>query len=238
MALLGLFLAVVVTCAISNSQGTVCRDTNKFCSQMTRYGACNFHRLTREQCQRRCRLCEAECDAVSNEQRRECGFPGIEPKHCESRGCCWGAIADKKKPWCFYPKSTVCRDTNKWCPQMTTHGACGFYKPTQEQCPRRCGRCNATCDIARDTRRECGHKGITLTKCESRGCCFRVPVDINRKNTPWCFYPEEQCKFIEGHKRKDCGHLGISKDECMDKGCCWSPLVGASKKHPWCHHSE
>uniref|UniRef100_A0A7M5WJI6 Uncharacterized protein n=1 Tax=Clytia hemisphaerica TaxID=252671 RepID=A0A7M5WJI6_9CNID len=133
---------------------------------------------------------------------------------------------------------TVCRDTNKWCPQMTTHGACGFYKPTQEQCPRRCGRCNATCDIARDTRRECGHKGITLTKCESRGCCFRVPVDINRKNTPWCFYPEEQCKFIEGHKRKDCGHLGISKDECMDKGCCWSPLVGASKKHPWCHHSE
>ena len=47
----------------------------------------------------------AECDAVSNEQRRECGFHGITPKHCESRGCCWGAIADKNKPWCFYPKS-------------------------------------------------------------------------------------------------------------------------------------
>uniref|UniRef100_A0A7M5V9D5 Uncharacterized protein n=1 Tax=Clytia hemisphaerica TaxID=252671 RepID=A0A7M5V9D5_9CNID len=128
MALLGLFLAVVVTCAISNSQGTVCRDTNKFCSQMTRYGACNFHRLTREQCQRRCRLCEAECDAVSNEQRRECGFPGIEPKHCESRGCCWGAIADKKKPWCFYPKNQ-CKPVE---PRFRRD--CGYRGMTKKQC--------------------------------------------------------------------------------------------------------
>jgi len=36
---------------------------------------------------------------------------------------------------------TVCRDSNKWCPNMTTHGACSFYQPTREQCPRQCALC-------------------------------------------------------------------------------------------------
>lgn len=27
---------------------------------------------------------------------------------------------------------------------MTKYGACGYYKPTQDQCPRACAKCDGT----------------------------------------------------------------------------------------------
>ena len=39
---------------------------------------------------------------VPREERKECGYYGIEKKECEARGCCW--ITDDLEsviPWCF-----------------------------------------------------------------------------------------------------------------------------------------
>ncbi|XP_010634780.1 trefoil factor 2 isoform X1 [Fukomys damarensis] len=35
--------------------------------------------------------------------RKNCGFPGITPKDCASRNCCF-SNAVPQVPWCFFPK--------------------------------------------------------------------------------------------------------------------------------------
>ena len=40
---------------------------------------------------------------VLRDDRKECGYYGIDKKECESRGCCWKNDEDDSEvPWCFH----------------------------------------------------------------------------------------------------------------------------------------
>ena len=42
---------------------------------------------------------------MANNQRKECGFMGINKKQCEAKKCCWRPLGKgSKEPWCFHPK--------------------------------------------------------------------------------------------------------------------------------------
>eukprot|EP00088_Acartia_fossae_P002771 TRINITY_DN11149_c0_g1_i1.p1 TRINITY_DN11149_c0_g1~~TRINITY_DN11149_c0_g1_i1.p1 ORF type:complete len:502 (+),score=142.13 TRINITY_DN11149_c0_g1_i1:33-1538(+) len=49
---------------------------------------------------------QGSCD-VSNVDKWDCGFMGVDQSKCESDGCCWQPVARngslKDTPWCFYP---------------------------------------------------------------------------------------------------------------------------------------
>ena len=97
---------------------------------------------------------------VLRENRKECGYYGINKKECESRGCCWKSDEDDSTiPWCFYGEddSDTLRTTD-----------------------------NLSCKVLRSDRKECGYYGIDKKECESRGCCWKS--DEENSLVPWCFY--------------------------------------------------
>ena len=45
------------------------------------------------------------CD-ISNKEKKNCGFFGINQKTCEESGCCYKVTPDGS-PWCFHKKTNI-----------------------------------------------------------------------------------------------------------------------------------
>ena len=46
----------------------------------------------------------AQCGGVSDAEKVDCGYTGIDQAGCESKGCCWSpAGTNSATPWCFSP---------------------------------------------------------------------------------------------------------------------------------------
>lgn len=49
--------------------------------------------------------------AVSDSDKVDCGFVGVQQSDCENKGCCWSPAGEGSSvPWCFY-KSGVQQET-------------------------------------------------------------------------------------------------------------------------------
>merc|ERR1712087_624699 len=46
-----------------------------------------------------------QCD-VSENQRQDCGYYGIDQNGCEGKGCCWRE-SNSGAPWCYYGASSA-----------------------------------------------------------------------------------------------------------------------------------
>ncbi|KAK2552819.1 Poly(U)-specific endoribonuclease [Acropora cervicornis] len=57
----------------------------------------------------------------------DCGWVGIDQKHCEDRGCCW--LPKDKTNWCFYPKDHKCYGI-----PPSKRQECGYLGIQREQC--------------------------------------------------------------------------------------------------------
>jgi len=105
-----------------------------------------------------------------------------------------------------------------------------------------------SCSVNPNSRKECGHYGITEAECINKGCCWG---STNVNGAPWCFYTASGGKTtdctnnnnndkkvceIDAYKREDCGYYGINKSDCESRGCCWveSNISGI----PWCFHPK
>merc|ERR1719259_980407 len=42
--------------------------------------------------------------SLSDNQKRDCGYMGINQQQCEAMGCCWSASQTPNTPWCYYPQ--------------------------------------------------------------------------------------------------------------------------------------
>ncbi|KYO39057.1 trefoil factor 2-like [Alligator mississippiensis] len=72
--------------------------------------------------------------AVSPQQRKDCGYPGIRAETCHQRGCCFDAsITDV--PWCFTPFSKLA--TGECAMDVYKRRECGFPGISEEQCEER-----------------------------------------------------------------------------------------------------
>ena len=51
----------------------------------------------------------AQC-SLSDYEKVDCGYVGIDQSGCESKGCCWQSSTTSGTPWCFYGagQSTSC----------------------------------------------------------------------------------------------------------------------------------
>lgn len=59
----------------------------------------------------------AQSCSLSDSQKIDCGYMGIDKTKCEMKGCCWVPVSVeaglKDTPWCFYPSGQApCGDTN------------------------------------------------------------------------------------------------------------------------------
>ncbi|XP_044165450.1 uncharacterized protein LOC114973885 [Acropora millepora] len=57
----------------------------------------------------------------------DCGWVGIDQKHCEDRGCCW--LPKDKTNWCFYPKDHKCHGI-----PPSKRQECGYLGIQREEC--------------------------------------------------------------------------------------------------------
>ena len=42
--------------------------------------------------------------SLSDNQKRDCGYMGINQQQCEAMGCCWSASQTPNTPWCYFPQ--------------------------------------------------------------------------------------------------------------------------------------
>lgn len=43
-----------------------------------------------------------QCSSISDYNKVDCGYMGINQAQCESKGCCWASSSVSGIPWCFY----------------------------------------------------------------------------------------------------------------------------------------
>lgn len=52
-------------------------------------------------------VCIAQSCTLSDDQKADCGYMGINQQQCEAKSCCWKPTNDLKGvPWCFYPSGS------------------------------------------------------------------------------------------------------------------------------------
>ena len=57
----------------------------------------------------------AQSCTLSDAQKRDCGYIGINQQQCEGKGCCWKPAGNEQRndvPWCYYSASTSCDKFN------------------------------------------------------------------------------------------------------------------------------
>ena len=74
------------------------------------------------------------CSAIAANDRNDCGFPGMKPPACTSKGCCWDAHkATHAIPACFYngpaPPPPKCSEI-----PVSSRGDCGHPNMTAASC--------------------------------------------------------------------------------------------------------
>ncbi|XP_078603193.1 uncharacterized protein LOC144877163 [Branchiostoma floridae x Branchiostoma japonicum] len=118
--------------------------------------------------------CTGTCQ-VESSNRQDCGYHGISPIDCNSRGCCYGSSA----PWCFFKKD-ACQV------ESSNRQDCGYPGISPTDCHSR-GCCygssnipsatgcffkKGACQVESSDRQDCGYPGISPNECHSRGCCY------------------------------------------------------------------
>ena len=144
------------------------------------------------------------CDVGPPSKRVDCGYPGIVPKECGTRKCCWNATV-LDVPWCFF-------GINVYSAEASTTTV--TPPPT------------ARCDVLEKSRKRCGRRGITRKKCVGRGCCWKLS---KVREIPSCYHgksgqgqagcnPHDPDRIL-------CGYVGAKKKMCLESHCCWDDTV-------------
>jgi len=158
---------------------------------------------------------------VTEFDRMDCGFSGINETGCLSRGCCWRSSSTQGVPWCY--------DTAAGPPAPLPPTPAPTSAPTLAPTPA------PTCEVTVSDRMECGFYGIDEPGCLNRGCCWR---SSSVQGVPWCYDkvaapPVTQCQVPE-NERQDCGYIGINQDGCEASSCCW--VESQQSGVPWCFY--
>ncbi|CAG5097210.1 Oidioi.mRNA.OKI2018_I69.XSR.g14979.t2.cds [Oikopleura dioica] len=101
--------------------------------------------------------------------------------------------------------------------------------------------------VAPSKRVDCGYEGISIDRCQARGCCWD---DGAGSNVPWCFHgkssmdnavdlarlvPQKSTCSGDAKQRKNCGWNRITPQECESIGCCFDDSV---PRVPWCSYKQ
>ncbi|XP_077967738.1 uncharacterized protein LOC120327252 [Styela clava] len=202
----------------------------------------DWRNLTIPACFRR--LEYGQCYNVTENEREECGYPGINKTEClKNRQCCYDSTISvqgtyDRIPWCYYKKRSPVVEKER-CSRSLPH-------VRRQGCFR---NHNLNFVISRES-------------CEAvEGCCYQdvklrwfdrvigrqvkpPPCYIGRQTdlTPRDILPRpprprRQCQYknvLQPHQRVDCNpKLKLNWFACLRQGCCFEALP-SFPRFPWC----
>jgi len=145
---------------------------------------------------------------VSDNDKKDCGWMGVDQRGCEDLGCCWAESKMPNIPWCFFGVDEEIVGTCEVADSEKKD--CGYSGINKDKCEQK-GCCWKESSVQRVP-----------------WCYYRDGGDDKSDEGQ-----DEDCKVSDSEKI-DCGFVGVDEEGCKNNGCCWSPSKTSGV--PWCFY--